>query len=439
MIPSTLLFHYFKIAQHKLGQQQWLDEEDELQESSVSNHRDISWHQNQIVKSQLESLDEAISKWQQDSKDIQIVDKDSVQSVLRQIGLGDYTCVTYDIPSSNNETTNQEVEEKQQQLLKTKVEETNELARRSFARSVLILDWRRLESLDGSGSGELQDDSNNIDGKSILEYCGLVMAAVRLPEVQQYLQSGNNDFIHTLNYNGKTSISNNDDKESCDNKSVQDRLLHIQKLYWHSLGWEPNHASNQLKSLLLGGEESNSTFDSILKDSKVMETLTQYISSCAVATTNADISNKYGRNHNGDNNANNVSSNNDGTTRVVSVSYSEKIITANGDMTTENSLSTTAAAPTSNTIDEHALSQQRREMDTAKATAMLQSKLWEDFQSLPMHEQVKTVEKAKVAHRDFLKKIESTPPGQERIVLMQNMDGEMQRLLVIYKLWSSSQ
>lgn len=169
-----------------------------------------------------------------------------------------------------------------------------------------------------------------------------------------------------------------------------------------------------------------------------METLTQYISSCAVATTNADISNKYGRNHNGDI-ANNASSNNDGTTRVVSVSYSEKIITANGDTTTENSLSTTAAAPTSNTIDEHALSQQRREMNNAKATAMLQTKLWEDFQSLPMHEQMKTVEKAKVAHRDFIQKIESTPPGQERIVLMQNMDEEMQRLLVIYKLWSSSQ
>ena len=78
MIPSKLLFHYFKIAQHKLGQQQWLDEEDELQESSVSNNRDISWHQNQVVKVQLESLDEAISKWQseQDSKDIQIVDKE---------------------------------------------------------------------------------------------------------------------------------------------------------------------------------------------------------------------------------------------------------------------------------------------------------------------------------------------------------------------------
>ena len=436
MIPSTLLLHYFEIAQHKLGQQQWLDEEDELQE--VSNDRDISWHRNQIVKSQLESLDEAISKWQQDSKDIQIVDKDYMQSVLRQIGLGDYTCVTYDIPSSNNETTNQEVEEEQQQLLKTKVEETNELARRSFARSVLVLEWRRLESLDGSESRNLQDDSNNIDGKSILEYCGLVMAAVRLPEVQKYLQSGNNDFIHTLNYNGKTSLSNNDDKESCDNKSVQERLLHIQKLYWHSLGWKSNHASNQLKCLLLG-EESNSTFDSILKDSKVMETLTQYISEMTVATTNADISNKYGNNDDGDNNANDASSNNDGTTRVVSVSYSEKIITANGDMTTENSLSTTAEAPTSNKIDEHALSQQRREMDTAKATAMLQTKLWEDFQSLPMHEQMKTVAKAKVAHQDLLQKIESTPPGQERIVLMQNMDEEMQRLLVIYKLWSSSQ
>ena len=155
-----------------------------------------------------------------------------------------------------------------------------------------------------------------------------------------------------------------------------------------------------------------------------------------VAATNAAMANSYG---NANKNSSNGAMSDDGTTRVVSVSYSEKIITVptneDGNIITTNS---STSAPTTNTIDEHTLSQQRGEMETAKATSMLQQQLWDDFQSLPKHEQMKTIQKAKVAHEDFLVKVSNTPPGNERILLMQSMDREMQRLLVIYKLWHST-
>ena len=50
---------------------------------------------------------------------------------------------------------------------------------------------------------------------------------------------------------------------------------------------------------------------------------------------------------------------------------------------------------------------------------------------------METVEAAKNAHVEFLEKVANTPPGPERIFLIQQMDDAMQKLLMIYKLWSS--
>ena len=39
--------------------------------------------------------------------------------------------------------------------------------------------------------------------------------------------------------------------------------------------------------------------------------------------------------------------------------------------------------------------------------------------------------------REFFEKVMSTPPGQERVLLMQNMSEDDQKLLVLDKLWKS--
>ena len=132
-------------------------------------------------------------------------------------------------------------------------------------------------------------------------------------------------------------------------------------------------------------------------------------------------------------------SNNDGTTRVVNVSYSEKVITypstIDGSMAMMTSQST--SAPTSNTIDEHKSTQQRQELSVAQQASQLQENIWSQFQSLPSHEQMKTVTKAKIANKDLMEKVANTPQGTDRVLLMQSIDGEVQKLLVIYKLWFS--
>ena len=432
--PSTLLLRYFETAQQRLRQLT-----DNLGEAASSPlDPNLSWHRSRIVEAQLSSLDDAISEWQGHNSADPHVSREIMQSVLRQIGTGDFSCVSFDdgeftsLPlsvaaaaaaasstglrsrsprGSGDGEGGQQIEhgfvkdtsEEQKSLLTEAVEQTNEVARQAFARSVLIFEWRNPMPQYGR---ELRGIDEGVEEASVLEYCGLMMAGIRLPEIQQYLQDGTAAFVR-----GNSNPSEGDSHAS----SVEDRLLHMQKLYWRALGWDPNHALDKFKNY-----ETNNP--------EVMETLTKYSSIMTVAATNAAMSSvSEGGNENND----------DGTTRVVGVSYSEKIISYTNSGDISNSTSQSLSAPESNTIDEHENVQQRQNLDVAQKTSLLQQQLWNDHMSSPPHEQLKTITKAKIAHRDFLDKITNTPPGMERVLVMQNMDGEVQKLLVIYKLWCS--
>lgn len=412
-VPTTLLLRYFEIAQRRL--QNLTD--DLGGEAELPSDPNLSWHRTRIVEAQLASLDDAISS--------SPIDREAIQSVLRQIGKGDFSSVSFDnvditSPSAASSSSStglrsrsstrdggepselgvlKDNSQEQKLLITEAVEQTNELARQAFARSVLIVEWR-LDLQPLSQCGREIRENVSLDRGSILEYCGLMMAAVGLPEVHQYLQTGVAELIHPNRKDGNHS----------DDSSAEDRLLHIQKLYWRALGWESSHAMDQLNSTLTGKSAESNTFDQ-----KVMETLSKYAS----VMTNVGMSI-----------VDEDTQCDDGTTRVVSVSYSEHIINVDSSGNESQSLS----APASKTIDEHEASQQRQEMDVAQKTAMLQQEIWSEFESLPPKEKSEMLEMAKMAHQEFVQKIANTPPGNDRILLMQSIDGETQKLLVIFKL-----
>ncbi|KAL7551258.1 hypothetical protein ACHAWF_014454 [Thalassiosira exigua] len=427
-VPSTLLLRYFEIAQGKIR----LLADGDLGDSEPppSEPKSLSWHRSRIVEAQVSALEEAAI----DSP----VDREAVQAALRQIGLGDYSSVSFDdddgcgspVASSsvglrsrsagpvggNTGGALKDESQERQLLLADAVDQTNELARLAFARSVVMHEWM-LDSnshpLAQSPVRELRGDDESLDEQSILDYCGLMMAAVRLPEFLGYLGNGTTTFLPARCLSEDWVV-----------RSVEDRLLHIQKLCWKALGWEPTQAVDRLKHVL--SEKSNNG-EFITSNEQVTETLTKYTSLMTVAATNAAMSNVGGGED---------THNDDGTTRVVSVSYSEKIVNVptplDGDDTSRS-----LSAPTSNVIDDHKQSQQRRELDVAQKTAMLQQHIWSEFDTIHPSEQSKMVEKAKEAHVGFLSRMSNTPPGRERVLLMQSLGDDVQKLLVIYKLWSS--
>jgi hypothetical protein len=398
-VPSAILFRYFDVASSRL---QSLANDPNITSST------LDWHRNIIVREQLASLDESLTEWARDH--VSSVSKGDVQSVLREIGLGDFTNVIFDEEDGANNCIDAQLR------LAEAMSQTNECARLAFARSAIFTEWRvdtyqpqieHRRTLRGYHTAE-----EGLERYSILEYCGMMMSAIRLDEIQQYLE------------NGVALIpSENPNQTTTELTSVDDRLNYIQQLCWRTVGWESAYASEQLQSLFSPGNDISDNYQALLRDENVVEALTKYASAMTVAAANASV----------------LPNADDGTTRVVQVSYSEKFISLPESTMNDNddNIVGSLSAPTSNSIQEHGTSQQRQQLDIAHKTATLQQQLWNDFQSLSHSEQIKTLDRARRVQEAFLVNIKNTPPGSERVMLMQSMDGETQRLLVVYKLWSS--
>ena len=283
------------------------------------------------------------------------------------------------------------------------VESTNDLARVAFSKSVMVHYW----NLDGDRSSQEKD--GDLDESCILEYCSLVGAAMHIPQVQKYLRCGDFELVPS----GAAE----------ELESAEDRLAHVQRVAWKALGYRPDDAMRQLKAIISPQDKDKPrNFESMMSNETLRERLAEYQSILTVAATNASIDDLGGSDIV-----------DDGTTRVVGVSYSEKIFTVPG-ASLGGVQEKSAAAPSANEIAEHKHSEQRKQLDIAHQTSLLQQQIWSEFLELSCDEQDKTLQEARSAQKDFLFRIQNTPPGQERVLLMQSMSPTVQKQLVLCKL-----
>jgi hypothetical protein len=371
-VPISLLLQYFAKASEQLEQLHVTDGVPPLhnEEGNVLN-----WHRNRVVKAQLTALNDTLLEYDGD------YDAKNVQDVLRKIGLGDFNDVDGD-------------DDKLHENLVEAMENTNKVAREAFARSVLFLEMRG----DTDSNHRHLHTSKDLDRSSLIEYCGLAITAVSLPEVQAFLLDGTR-IIEDFN---------------CDVFSTtEERLLYIQRQLWTALGWDRETASDQIKLLIEGKGDLND-------DKDLMETVMKYVSSMTVAATNASMGSNMAE-----------YSKSDGTTRVVSVSYTEKVVTSD----TIQSLS----APTSNSMKEHTNEQQAFEQHQQLQVAKMRQQIHDEFHSQSAEEQRKTLDQATQAQENFMQQILNTPAGPERVLLMKNIDIETQKLLIIHKMCASTE
>lgn len=361
MVPLPLLLRYFELASKQLLK---LADTNEV----ISSEHTLNWHRNRVVEAQLTALTDALLEFDGG------FDAKVVQDVLREIGGGNFKNVDGG-------------DDKLHKTLVEAIEKVNEAARESFARSVLFVEMR-----DGLNQRHLHTHID-LDRSTLMEYCGLAIAAVRLPEIQNFLIDG-------------TRVREDIKGEVF--STPEERLLYIQRLLWKAVGWEPETASDQIKHLMEGKSE-------LLNDKEVLETVLKYASSMTVAVTNASFGSEIIENKNSD-----------GITRVVNVTYSEKVVTSD----TIQSLS----APTSNAMNEHKNEEQSLEQRQQRDVAKMRQDIHDEFMSLSPDEQSKTLAKAKQAQDTFLQQVMNTPPGAERVLLMKSIDFETQKLLIIHKM-----
>ena len=273
----------------------------------------------------------------------------------------------------------------------------NDAARLAFCRLVLREECQWDTTAKAAAPRTLTHNTP-MERSDLVEYAGLCNGVVRLPSVKKHLRDGSRLF---------------DDIDPTSPASIfpQKRLERIQQQLLRAIGFDIEFGTQEIKRY----------FTSDALDPELAHVLSQFSSNMTVAITNASME------------STEVALSdleNGGVTRVVSVNYSEKIISSDGQ-----EMSSTGA-PVGETIVEQSEEQQLAHLQMARDAAALEQSILGNLLSLTEEDRAAQLEVAKNAHEDFMRRAMSLPVGQERISFLTSVDPETQRLLVMHKIWT---
>lgn len=414
-VPSSILIDFFRNTVEKLERyacgNEYCNETGEAQAAVDS----LAVLRLRLIQVQLETLHHVVEDYNSRSQGSHI-SLESVQIALRQIGES----------RRDGECCNDG-----DKCLYEAMQRMNEAARLAFVRSVINafqedLDERKL--LGKRQEDEVDDPSihSTISRQEILEYFGLVIVALTMHEVQQYLTYGGQ-----IDFSGNSSSCRQQAQDE-ELSTPETRLLLLKGLFLravigHSRTENPTvFILREAKRLLLPDSTSssaNSNNDEQVRstdDEEFLRVFENYLSAVRVAKENAISS--WNLSH----------LDRDGVTRVVSVTYSEITPMDAGEAT-----STMSLPPQQSIMDEHRESEQRQNLSMARKVSQIQQELLDQLLVMDEDDRALTLKEAKEAHDNFLKEALSIPPGPQRILFMQSIDEESQKKLIMHKLWES--
>jgi hypothetical protein len=299
----------------------------------------------------------------------------------------------------------------------------NEAARLAFARSVITAYRHHLDPKIYFNRQEEMEDGDRatsmISRQEMLEFFGLVMVALSMEEVQCYLNTGRNiDFSGNL-----TSVQ--EQPQAAELSDPDMRLSLLQGLFLRAvLGRSvPENPTvfvlrEASRVLVPGTISSNDLQKRTNDDEEFLRAFENYLSAVRVARENAISFSQLS------------DLDQDGVTRVVSVTYSEKSPNTEGE-------ATVSLPPQLSVMDEHKESAQRKNLVMARKAAEMQQALLDQLLKMDEEDRQLTLRDAKEAHDNFLKEALSITPGPQRVLFMQSIDEEKQKKLIMHKLWES--
>lgn len=371
-IPTSLLLRFFQEAESALDNY-------ESNECLLS----LEKHRRALLQVQLETLERVV-------KQHNTTNNDNVTVQQLQVALKE-------LPLENN------VDE----TVISAMNGMNEAARQAYCRLVLHdeLKWNSTQSPPRN----LNNGYENMTSKQLQDYAGLVSGVVRLPYVKQHLRDGSALFDDVPQH--KDSL-----------QSPMKRCEYIQQILLRSIGFEIDFGKLEIERFYREAMEGK-------LDAELIKLLEELSSNMTVAIANATMPQD-----NDNTETTPVLSDQDegGFTRVVSVSYSEKIVSADG-----KEITTTPSAPTLDSMREHADDEQLQQLKMAKQAATLEQAILDGVMSLSENERQAKLKEARQAHEDFMQQAMELPAGPERISFLTSVDPEKQQLLLIYKLWTA--
>ena len=271
----------------------------------------------------------------------------------------------------------------------------NDAARLAFCRLALREEcrWETTKSTRTLNRGE-----RPMIKSDLVEYAGLCNGVVRLTNVKKHLRDGSRLF-DDLSPETPTPIF------------PQKRLERIQEQMLRAIGFDVDYGKKEIHRFFFpqAGESIDLELEHILN---------QLSSNMTVAIMDASLESAELSDHD-----------KGGVTRVVSVSFSEKILSADG-----REISTTGA-PMQESIVEQTEGQQLAQLRMAREAASLEQSIRNELLSLPEDDRQNQTELARIAHEDFMRRVMEIPAGPDRIAFLTLIDSDTQRLLVMHKIW----
>mmetsp|Transcript_4372 Transcript_4372/g.6148 ORF Transcript_4372/g.6148 Transcript_4372/m.6148 type:complete len:668 (+) Transcript_4372:18-2021(+) len=300
----------------------------------------------------------------------------------------------------------------------------NDEARIAFSKSVLLSECLWDDQFeDGEHEEKIKfgenarclikkhDKTEEMNRNTILEFCGLLSATVRIPEVQTYISEG-----------GQILPSRLDHPTSTDQKQFpQDRILKLQSMMFRAVGYDPDFGSIEFNNVT-SGLASRVGQDAAAEDEYLLNTLRSMIHTIRHVTTNAEIAKIQKKDL--------TDTKKGGFTSVVSVKYSERVMNKDGKIGIENEEVTQAAE-----MDHQSDARQRHALLMAKEAAALQQSVLGELLSMNEEEREAKLREAKLVQDEFLQEANQIPAGIERIKFIQSIGAEKQKKLVMHKLW----
>jgi hypothetical protein len=334
----------------------------------------------------------------------------------------------------------------------------NDAARLAFCRLVLCAEvlWDIVPASESqsSSSSSRRDatrhrvliSTGTMPSSDVLEFCGLCCAAVRLPTVLQHLQSATPLFPNFQLADDRISVM-----PTTRFQLPQQRLERIQRLFLRALGYHPDYGTKEIKRMFYSTSfptkneidldgEVHAIFRSMEQQmEKVLRDVTAAITHNNFFATSSD------------------NCDDDGVTRVVSVSYTEKFVDAltGQDISTiddpESYNANCNVAPSSLTMEGYEVNDEdvhasnsitnehgrRQELDVARRAAILQQEILGELLSLRDEQRDEKLREANTIVDDVMQHILSLPIGSERISYISNLDPKTQRCMAMKKIWDA--
>jgi hypothetical protein len=244
----------------------------------------------------------------------------------------------------------------------------------------------------------------------VLEFCGLCAAAIRIPAVREYWQEGTPLFAAAPTWS-----------------SPQERLAHLQRLFLQALGYDPDHGMKEIQRLFHSSTSSSSSLASPEVQAAVRSM--EHKVERAWREITAAITERSLRD--------------DSVTRIVSVTYSEKII----DAVTGQEIATLPAdddAPAHSWADspkslrmgepsEHGA----MPADLVHQTTQLEQEILDELWSLPDNVRAARLLQAEAAVDAVRQRWAALPTPPERVALLRSLDAATQRSMAMKKIWDN--